>query len=102
MVENYIFVAILLFVIGIFGVILRKNIFTIFMSIELMLNAVALLFDIFARVNLNLDGQVIVMLVIAIAAAEASFGLALITLLHKTKQSLNIDSFKELKDSNAS
>jgi NADH-quinone oxidoreductase subunit K len=42
------------------------------------------------------------MLVIAIAAAEASFGLALITLLHKTKQSLNIDSFKELKDSNAS
>ena len=98
MVENYIFVAILLFVIGIFGVILRKNIFTIFMSIELMLNAVALLFAIFARVNLNLDGQVIVMLVIAIAAAEASFGLALITLLHKSKQSLNIDSFKELKD----
>ena len=46
MVENYIFVAILLFVIGIFGVILRKNIFTIFMSIELMLNAVALLFAI--------------------------------------------------------
>ena len=97
MVENYIFVAILLFVIGIFCVILRINIFTIFMSIELMLNAVALLFAIFARVNLNLDG-----LVIAIAAAEASFGLALITLLHKTKQSLNIDSFKELKDSNAS
>ena len=62
----------------------------------------ALLFAIFARVNLNLDGQVIVMLVIAIAAAEASFGLALITLLHKSKQSLNIDSFKELKDSDAS
>lgn len=102
MVENYIFVAILLFVIGIFGVILRKNIFTIFMSIELMLNAVALLFAIFARVNLNLDGQVIVMLVIAIAAAEASFGLALITLLYKSKQSLNIDSFRELKDSDAS
>ncbi|EAJ5694148.1 NADH-quinone oxidoreductase subunit NuoK [Campylobacter fetus] len=102
MLDFYILVALILFFIGVLGVILRKNIFTIFMSVELMLNAMALIFATFARQSLNLDGQVIVMLIIAIAAAEASFGLALIVLLYKKKQSLNIDIFDELKDRDVS
>lgn len=98
----YLIVSILLFCIGILGVVLRKNIFIIFMSIELMLNATALLFAVFARAHSNLDGQVIVMLIIALAAAEASFGLALIVLLYKRKQNLDIENFDELRDNNVS
>ncbi|ANV97930.1 NADH-quinone oxidoreductase subunit K [Helicobacter enhydrae] len=100
MFKLYLLVALILFCIGTLGVLVRKNIFTIFMSIELMLNAVALMFAVFARENLNLDGHVIVMLIIALAAAEASFGLALIVLLYKKKQSLRITDFNVLKDKN--
>ncbi|ANE32143.1 NADH-quinone oxidoreductase subunit NuoK [Campylobacter hyointestinalis] len=101
MLDLYLLVALILFFIGMLGVVLRKNIFTIFMSVELMLNAVALIFAAFARANLNLDGQVIVLLIIAIAAAEASFGLALIVLMYKQKRNLNIENYNELKDNDA-
>ncbi len=100
MLKFYILVALALFFIGALGVLLRRNVFTIFMSVELMLNAIALMFAAFARESLNLDAQVIVMLIIALAAAEASFGLALIVLLYKKKQSLHIDDFDALKDKN--
>lgn len=101
MLDLYLLVALILFFIGMLGVVLRKNIFTIFMSVELMLNAVALIFAAFARANLNLDWQVIVLLIIAIAAAEASFGLALIVLMYKQKRNLNIENYNELKDNDA-
>ncbi|ANE35225.1 NADH:quinone oxidoreductase I, membrane subunit K [Campylobacter iguaniorum] len=101
MLNLYLSVAIILFVIGVVGVLARKNIFSVFMSVELMINAAALVFASFARQNLSFDGHAIVMLIIALAAAEASFGLALIVLLYKQKSSLNIESFNELRDENA-
>lgn len=101
MLNLYLSVAIVLFVIGVVGVLARKNIFSVFMSVELMINAAALVFASFARQSLSLEGHGAVMLIIALAAAEASFGLALIVLLYKQKSSLNIESFNELRDKNA-
>lgn len=97
MFDNYMLLALILLFIGLVGVVVRKNIFTIFMSVELMLNAVALIFASIARAQGSMEGQVIVLLIIALAAAEAAFGLALIVLMHKEKQSLNIEDFNELR-----
>ncbi len=101
MINEFLVLALLLFFIGAAGVVWRKNAFVIFMSIEMMLNACALIFAIFSRMHGEMSGQISVLLIIAIAAAEASFGLGLIVLLYKQKRSLNIDTFTLLKDSNA-
>jgi NADH-quinone oxidoreductase subunit K len=89
-------VAMLIISIGIIGIINRKNIFVIYMSVEIMLNGVNLLFAIFAKYYLNMDAQVIAMLIIAIAAAEAALFLAVIVLLFKHKKSLDVDIFNSL------
>ncbi len=96
-IQSYIFVAMLLFSIGILGVISRKNIFVIYMSIELMLNSVNLILVAISRYYQNADGQVMAMLVIAIAAAEAAVFLSIIVVLYRRKQSLNSDIFNVLK-----
>lgn len=93
----YLLVSAILFFVGVAGVITRKNIFIIFMSIELMLNAVNLTFVSFSRYLNNMSGQAIVFLVIAVAAAEAAIGLAIVILLFKNKDSLNIDDFDTMK-----
>ena len=89
-------VAIALFSIGIVGVISRKNIFIVYMSLELMLNAVNLMFVAFSRYFHSLDGQIISMMVIALSAAEAALFLSLVVLLYKRKGSLNVDIFNSL------
>ncbi len=86
-----------LFTIGVFGVFIRRNAIVIFMCIELMLNAVNLAFIAFARQNQNLDGQVIVLFVMTVAAAEAAIGLAIILALYRKRKTLNVDEINLLK-----
>ncbi len=90
---SYIVVAMILFSIGLLGVVSRKNIFVIYMSIELMLNAVNLIFVALAQYHGSMDAHVMAMLVIAIAAAEAALFLSLIVVLYKRKKSLDSDLF---------
>ena len=93
---SYIVVAMILFSIGLLGVISRKNIFVIYMSIELMLNAINLIFVTLAHHHQSMASQVMAMLVIAIAAAEAAVFLSLIVVLYKRKKSLDSDIFRAL------
>ncbi len=93
----YAFVSMMLFSIGAIGVVARRNIFVIYMSIELMLNGINLFLVTFARYHFNMDPQVITIMVIAIAAAEAAIFLSVIILLFRTKRSLDTDLFTALK-----
>lgn len=95
--QPYLLVSAVLFFIGVAGFLTRKNIFIVFMSIELMLNAVNLSFVSFSRFLGDLQGQAIVFLVIAVAAAEAALGLAIVILMFKNKESLNVDDFNLMK-----
>ena len=86
-----------LFVIGALGVFLRRNVITIFMCVELMLNAVNLAFVAFSRAHGTLDGQVLVFFVMVVAAAEAAVGLAIVIALQRHKDTLDVDSFNLMK-----
>ena len=81
--NHFLFVSLLLFSIGLFGLLSRKNLLIMLMSIELMLNAVNLSFVAFSQFYSLLEGQVATFFVITIAAAEAGVGLALIVLIHR-------------------
>ncbi len=87
----------ILFSIGAIGVLIRHNPLILFMSIELMLNAVNLTFVAFSRYLNNLDGQVFVFLVLAVAAAEVAIGLALIVALFRVRATVNVDEANSLK-----
>jgi len=91
-------VSAILFILGAAGFLIRRNIVTIFMCIELMLNAVNLAFVAFARQQGNLDGQLFVFFVIVVAAAEAAVGLAIIVAIHRNRESLAIDDVDSMKD----
>lgn len=95
---HYLALSAILFGIGTAGVLSRKNIFVSLMSLELMLNAVNLSFITFARIHGDLTGQVIVLFVVAVAAAEACVGLAIVIALFRLKENVNVDLFNELKD----
>lgn len=95
--QEYLIVSAILFFIGVAGVLTRKNLFIIFLSIELMLNAVNLTFVTFSRFLGSLNGQAIVFLVIAVAAAEAAIGLSIVVLIFKNRESLSIDDFEMMK-----
>jgi NADH-quinone oxidoreductase subunit K len=86
-----------LFVIGAGGFILRRNVITVFMCIELMLNAVNLAFVAFARYLGNLDGQLFVFFVIVVAAAESAVGLGIVIALYRARQTLTIDEVDSMK-----
>ena len=86
-----------LFGIGILGVFLRRNIITIFMSVELMLNAANLSFVAYSRSLGTLDGQILVFFVMTVAAAEAAVGLAIVLALQRHKDTLDVDAFNVLK-----
>lgn len=86
-----------LFGLGVVAFILKRNIITVFMSIELMLNAVNLAFVAFSRVWGKMDGQVFVFFVIVVAAAEAAVGLAIIILIARNRKSLNVERVDQLK-----
>ncbi len=90
------FVSMILFSIGAIGVISRRNIFVIYMSLEMMLNGINLFLVTFARYHFNMDPQVITIMVIAIAAAEAAVFLSVIILLFRSRKSLDTDLFTTL------
>jgi len=94
---SYIALAIILFSLGIIGLISRKNIFIIYMSLELMLNAINLILVTLSKYFGSMDGQIIAMMVIAIAASEAVVFLSLIVVMYRLKKSVNIDDFNTLK-----
>ncbi len=87
----------ILFTLGVAGVLLRRNSIIIFMSVELMLNSANLVFVAFAREFVELSGQIFVFFVMTVAAAEVAVGLALIVVIFRTKQSINIDEINQLK-----
>lgn len=95
--EHYLVLSALLFVIGMAGVLLRKNIIVILMSIELMLNAVNIAFVAFSRDGGQTQGQLIVFFVMTIAAAEAAVGLAIAVSIFKRFREINIRFFEHLK-----
>jgi len=86
-----------MFIAGIIGVTIRKNALVIFMSLELMFNAANLVFVSFASYYHNVNGQVFVFFVMAVAAAEVAVGLALIVAIFRTKKSIDIDQMNNLK-----
>lgn len=94
----YLMLSALLFTIGIFGFLYRKNPLIMFMSIELMLNAANLTFVSFARYLGSLNGQVIVFFVMTIAAAEVVVGLAIIVAIFRARASIDVDEIHLLKD----
>jgi NADH-quinone oxidoreductase subunit K len=96
-ISYYLVLSAILFGLGVVAFIFKRNIITIFMSIELMLNAVNLTFVGFSRALGKLDGQVFVFFVIVVAAAEAAVGLAIILLIARNQQSLNIERVNLLK-----
>jgi len=93
----YLGLAALLFCIGVAGVLTRRNVLIIFMSIELMLNAVNLTFVAFSRFLSNIDGQIFVFFVMAVAAAEVAVGLAIIVTIFRHKESVDIDKVNLMK-----
>jgi NADH-quinone oxidoreductase subunit K len=96
-VNYYVALSAILFGIGTLGVLIRRNVIVIFMSIELMLNAVNLAFVAFARQWNAMDGQVIVFFVMTVAAAEAAVGLAIILAVFRSRETTNADDFNLLR-----
>jgi len=96
-VQYYIGLSVVLFTLGALGVLIRRNAIVIFMSIELMLNAANLAFVAFARSFNNMNGQIFVFFLIAVAAAEVAVGLALIVEIFRTKHNINIDQMNGLQ-----
>ncbi len=96
-VNHYLMLSAILFAIGTFGVLTRKNAIVIFMCIEVMLNSVNLTFIALSRHVGNLDGQIFVFFVMTVAAAEAAVGLALMIAFFRNRESIEVDDFKILK-----
>jgi NADH-quinone oxidoreductase subunit K len=94
----YLILAAILFSIGVAAFLIKRNIITIFMSIELMLNAVNLTFVAFAHMWHQVAGQIFVFFVMVVAAAEAAVGLAIIIALFRVRQTLNVDQVNLMKN----
>jgi NADH-quinone oxidoreductase subunit K len=94
----YLVLAAILFSIGVAAFLIKRNIITIFMSIELMLNAVNLTFVAFSHMWHQISGQIFVFFVMVVAAAEAAVGLAIIISLFRVRQTLDVDQINLLKD----
>jgi len=95
--EHYLTVSVLLFAVGLLGVICRRNLLIIYMSLELMLNAANLALVPFSRFNHNLNGQVMVFFIITVAAAEVAVGLALIVALYRKRRTAHVEDLTSLK-----
>ena len=95
--QYYLILSAILFGLGTVAFVVKRNIITIFMSIELMLNAVNLAFVAFSQALGKLDGQVFVLFVIVVAAAEAVVGLGIIILIARNRQTLNVERVDLLK-----
>ena len=95
--EHYLTVSALLFCLGLFGVIARRNLLVIYMCLELMLNAANLAFVAFSRFNNELNGQVMVFFIVTVAAAEVAVGLALIVALYRKRQTAHVEDLTSMK-----
>ena len=95
--SHYLIVSAVLFAIGTTGVFLRRNLITILLSVEIMLNAVNLTFVAVGRQFGSVDGQIIALFVMTVAAAEAAVGLAIVIGLYRHRESMNPDAFASLK-----
>lgn len=93
----FLILALLLFTIGVIGVLIRRNAIIVFMCIELMLNSVNLVFVSFSSFLGNLNGQIFVFFIMTVAAAEAAIGLAIIIALFRNKETINLDEINILK-----
>ena len=94
----YLILSVILFALGICGFLFRRNIITVFMSIELMLNAVNLTFVAFSYHLKQIDGHIFTFFVMVVAAAEAAVGLAIILTVFRNRSTLNIDQVSSLKN----
>ena len=97
-INAYVFLSALLFAIGFFGVLLRKNTLVIFMCLELMLVASTLALVAFSRFNGTMDGNVFVFFILTVAAAEVAVGLAIIVALFRRRQTVQVDELNTLKN----
>lgn len=95
--EHFLVLAGLLFAIGFFGVLLRRNTLVMYMSLELMLNACNLALVAFSRFNNSLDGGIFVLFIITVAAAEVAVGLAIIVTLFRQRGTVQVDELKALQ-----
>ena len=95
--EHYLVVSAALFCLGVLGVILRRNLLVMYMSLELMLNSANLALVAFSRFNNDLHGQVMVFFIITVAAAEVAVGLALIVALYRKRQTAHVEDLTTMK-----
>jgi len=96
-INHYLFLSSVLFSIGTMGVLLRRNFIVIFMSVELMLNAVNILLAAFSKFNANMQGQVFVFFIMVVAAAEVAVGLAILVMIYRNIRSTDINALRNLK-----
>ena len=96
-IQYYLLISTVLFCIGVFGVLFRRNAIIMFMSIEIMLNAVNLLLVAFSTFHNDANGQVFVFFIMAVAAAEVAVGLAILVTIFRNIHSVDIDELKQLK-----
>jgi NADH-quinone oxidoreductase subunit K len=94
----FLYLAAILFTIGLAGVLLKRNALIVMMSVELMLNAANLTFLAFARQSGNVSGHAIAFFVIAVAAAEAAVGLAVVIAIYRTRGDVNVDGVRALRE----
>ena len=95
--NHYLFLSAILFSIGTAGVFLRRNLITLLLSVEIMLNAVNLTFVAVGRFNGSVEGQIITFFVMTVAAAEAAVGLAIVIALFRHRETLSPDAFTSLQ-----
>ncbi|HLT65865.1 MAG TPA: NADH-quinone oxidoreductase subunit NuoK [Flavobacterium sp.] len=96
-IDHYIYLSVLLFCIGVFGILYRRNAIVMFMSIEIMLNAANLLLVAFSNYHEDANGQVFVFFTMAVAAAEVAIGLAILVSIYRNIGTIDIDKLKNLK-----
>ncbi len=97
-IQNYLFLSLMLFTIGVMGVLMRRNAIIVFMSIELMLNAVNLLMVAFSKMFGTADAQIFVFFIMVVAAAEVAVGLAIIVMVYRKIHSVDINILNRLKN----
>lgn len=97
-IHHYMVLSAVLFFIGVFGVLYRRNLIVMIMSIELMLNAVNLSFVTFARYTQSMDGHVVAFFVMALAAAEAAIGLAILVMIFRNRATVQADDLSFMRD----
>jgi len=95
--EQFLTVSIILFCIGLLGVVVRRNLIVMYMGLELMLNAANLALVSFSHFRDNLDGQILVFFIITVAAAEVAVGLALIVALYRKRQTTDVNELTSMK-----